>query len=793
MPSRPNRLRSTRTSARTNQVAYNLLEERTVLATFVGLDVASGNVDVRLSTNADQAIFDVNGSGNVTLNGSDDLDNSIAGTQSLALADLRNITVVNSHNGVDGLLFRQQTTFNGDFSNANGADLQSISVSGQKFVTFNGTYELAGDLAININSGDVGGLVSDGTTGTVIVNGATNLTLVDNSFAFDNGTSDLVGSVSASSNQDISLSDINGVSLSNISTGGDLTVTAVGSLSDVAGSTIEVGGDGDLSAASILLGDDAGDTVNFRRIMATSAGAVEINEDSSVILLDVTADSLTVRSTGGIFDGRTTEISVANTARFEAVGFLRIGENGTDTFNAGSLSFTSTGHAHIWENSGTSLTGTNSAVSVNLFSEGDIVDGDTSTLNATGIVGLQSGGDIVLGDTGTDAFNAESLYFFANGDFDVDENSDMHIIGTRNQANRMIVSASGTITDDANASISVNLLADFTATSVSIGEQATDSFNAGSITFDTSSQFTLAEDSDTNIVGFNTANGLNVSSTGNITNVFTSGGGSGTTLVVATTAVFSGVDITIGDQNDDAFNFGSLTFNATGDASIAEDSDTVITGTSTAGALILDSTGFISDATSAQTTVTGRATLVAGSTINLGDTGTDLFNAGQLELTTTSSVAITEDSASHFAGTTRVGSLTLASAGNVTDAPTADVGVTGNFNVSGALINLGTEATDNLTMASLTFDSTANTNIVTNADVVLTGNSSSDNLLLLESSGNITDDTLARTEIANGAFFTGVDVIIGELATDCFDILNGDASDVSVTATGTENVQLGGC
>ena len=70
---------------------------------------------------------------------------------------------------------------------------------------------------------------------------------------------------------------------------------------------------------------------------------------------------------------------------------------------------------------------------------------------------------------------------------------------------------------------------------------------------------------------------------------------SGTSLAVDGNATFSGSSITLGDNADDVTDFGSLTFRATGDVKISEDSDTVLVGTSIASTVSIASAGAVVD------------------------------------------------------------------------------------------------------------------------------------------------------------------------------------------------------
>ena len=66
--------------------------------------------------------------------------------------------------------------------------------------------------------------------------------------------------------------------------------------------------------------------------------------------------------------------------------------------------------------------------------------------------------------------------------------------------------------------------------------------------FNTNGQFRIFEDSSLNIVGRNNASNADIHSTGDITNVFTSIVGQGTTINIATVAAFEGSNILLGNQ-----------------------------------------------------------------------------------------------------------------------------------------------------------------------------------------------------------------------------------------------------
>ena len=178
----------------------------------------------------------------------------------------------------------------------------------------------------------------------------------------------------------------------------------------------------------------------------------------------------------------------------------------------------------------------------------------------------------------------------------------------------------------------------------------------------------------------------------------------------------------------------------------------------------------------------------------IGESTDDTFNAASVTLNSTGNVDVTEDSGLNLAGVSSAANLRLVAAGNLTDSLTAETRVAGLLDVTGGLVNIGSEDTDILEMGTLRFtSSTANTFITADSDINLVGSSSAADRLLLTTTGDIRDNATAEVLAQNQAVFQGVDVIIGELATDCFDIINGGTANLFVLASGVDNVNVGGC
>ncbi len=766
-------LKKTRTSrskikrSRKSGVNYGTLEDRRVLATTAAF--ASGILTVTLSEANDTAIINV-ANENVTVNGSSQvLGGNNAGT--LSANAVRQITVV-GESGVAG----QSLVLNGNFTDAAGRDLDNVLVSNVNQVSVLGGYDV--DQSFNVTLDGSGGSIGDGSAGgggRLVVGGTTTINAGNNSIRLDNATNDFFrfnGTTTGSSNNDIVLGDANAIVFTGIQSAGDLNVTANGSISDVDGADIVVARDGRFSGTNIALGSD-NQTTNFFRTSFDATGTVDLQEDSNIILLTTNAQSLRLSTPGAIFDGRTTTITVNGLAELEANNRIRLGDSGTDTFNAGSVTFASNGHVSISERSDTNVVGENRASSWTSRSIGNITNGINTSIDVTRQTGLAAD-NVFLGNQVGDNFETGQLFFFATNRFELQADSNLIIIERKNEAGILDLRSTGTITDDNRAYTNIRGLAQFTASAVNIGNSRDDQFNAGSIQFDTDTTFRLNEDSSTNLVNASEA-GLGTSiinSTGDITN------SASATVNVEGSMGFLGNNILLGNQANDDFRFGVLTFNtateADGLVNITEDDSTLIAGQNTATVARIQSAGAIRDGQTSTINVFGNTSFTAlnDDPIIIGDrgdifangvdTGRDFdarFNSGSLTVNSGGDVFIEEDTAVLLTGNSRANNLTITAglgAFNVLDSLDARTNVAGTLDVTGNLINLGTGVengtgieTDRLVLAGLTYNSNGNTNISADSGFELRGDSRSDGFLILDSDGQIRaglDATFAATD-----------------------------------------------
>ncbi|WP_417746389.1 tail fiber protein [Rosistilla oblonga] len=122
--------------------------------------------------------------------------------------------------------------------------------------------------------------------------------------------------LSVTNSSSLSVNDVDGITLGDLSLSGNLAVTADGDITDADGSITIVGGNASFTGRNITLGDDAGDSTNFGSLSFAATGAVGISEDSDMHLIGAnSADDLSLSSTGRIINNSsslTADVEVTN-------------------------------------------------------------------------------------------------------------------------------------------------------------------------------------------------------------------------------------------------------------------------------------------------------------------------------------------------------------------------------------------------------------------------------------------------------------------------------------------------
>jgi hypothetical protein len=569
-----------------------------------------------------------------------------------------------------------------------------------------------GDLEIDrlVARGDLNlystGEISQTSNGLRVV-GEANF-FAENSIRLNQLSNNFQGPVSADGDV-ILLSDANNIELGTIQTPKTARVIAGGFITSASDAVIKAA-TGDFRAAEIRLGLGQSDTVQLTQIKLESSGRSEVHQNGNIGIGFVSASSLELVATGALRDVAASQISVTHNAKFVAGGVVNLGDTATDSVSIGSVVIQAGTNFLYHENGDVNFIGNSRSRFMSVTAEGDITDGNSSSITVTGRAVL-NGESITIGDTNTDQFNAISLSVNAVTDAEVRENSTTLLTGNSEVGGDLTLISEGSLLDSISSFAAVQGHLHLEGTNMLLGDRLTAHLSTRTVSFDVAGNATLQFDSQLVFAGTSRAVNANLFSTTRI------GNSNNAKVTIDNLLKLEAPRIVTGQASGDSIRTARLTFNTPGAADMAFDRAVIVAGDNQSNSLRLISTNMISDANTSSIQVNKHARFI-GTRIDLGDKATDQFNAGSLSFVTDGIVTIQEDSDSILAAQSRVRTLTMTSTGDIRDTATAE------------------------------------------------------------------------TIITNSADFNGIDLIIGELNDDCFDILAGIGG-LTTNGTGNVNVKLG--
>ncbi|MCP3695905.1 MAG: hypothetical protein GY917_27140, partial [Planctomycetaceae bacterium] len=241
-------------------------------------------------------------------------------------------------------------------------------------------------------------------------------------------------------------------------------------------------------------------------------------------------------------------ITVSSLALNANTDLIIDGEAGSDTINlnvSGGLSVT--------DDLTLSAETIDQSALVNVLGDATLDAGATGTIDLS-IFNNNFQGDVTITNADTaDIDDIDGITFAGvttQGNLGVDTDGPVDFSGTITIGGSLGVDAAGDVTDAATAILNVTNKASFNGANISLGDTGTDTFNAGTLSFDTPGAAVIREDSGTNIVDSNTANSLDLDSTGDITDA------TATSVTITGLADVAGTSIALGGGT---FNVGTLT------------------------------------------------------------------------------------------------------------------------------------------------------------------------------------------------------------------------------------------
>ncbi|MCX7423662.1 MAG: hypothetical protein NT013_29570 [Planctomycetia bacterium] len=695
---------------------------------------ANGDATIMSSTGIDFAAGSVEGNLTATTSSGDITDSGV-----LIVGHNAQFTTDRINDGIDLNLLQLTGTLALNTSGSNG-DASVVNATGIDFAATN----VGGMLTATATTGNI----TDSSS--VIVGGYASFITSQANHEIDLSLLQLRGTLALNTvgaNGNATVINATDVDFAATNVEGNLSVTAsAGNITDIA--ALNVGGNAHFSTnAGGNITIAAPSSVNFGTLTFVSTGTVSIVEDSTTVLSGFsTAQSLSLSSTDAITNDGTSNVSIDNNATFNGTN-ITLGNQIGNSLNFGTLTFVSTGAVSITEESDIVLSGVSSAASLSLNSSGTITNDGTAGVSIASNASFSS-----VSITLDDVFQFGSLTFSSEGAVVIYE-ADASVLSGISTASSLNLVSGDSITNDGSANVSIDNNATFDGTKITLGDQVGNTMNFGTLTFVSTGAVSIAEDSGTVLSGTSAAFSLNLSSGDLITN------DGSANISIDNNAMFSASLTTLGDQVGDILNFGTLTFVSAGDVNIAEDSTTVLRGTSTASSLNLHSDA-ISDDGTANVAIDGNASF-HGTNVTLSD----IYEFGSLTFTSDGEVSIKEADATVLSGASNALSLNLSGSDMITNDGTAHIAINGNATFDGASITLGDQAGDSMNFGTLTLVSTGDVRVIQDSDIVLSGSNTVFNLNLT-SIDTITNDGSANVTIIDNATFQGTSITLGDQSGD---------------------------
>jgi filamentous hemagglutinin family protein len=322
----------------------------------------------------------------------------------------------------------------GDMINTAGADV-TIEGAGLVRVSVSAvgvTLDSSADLGIekiiaSTATISAGGAITDGDHATIAVSGQGVLHASGAITLGDEATDSVhFGSIDATAGAAVAISEDSDLVIDRL-TAASASLTSSGNITDSDNAEIVVSGQGVLYASgAITLGDEATDSVHFGSIDATAGTAVEISEDSDLVVDRLSAATISLTSSGSITDSDNAVISVSGQGVLHASGAITLGDEATDSVHFGSIDATAGAAVAISEDSDLVIDRL-TAASAALSSSGNITDSATAVIAVTGQGALNAIGSITLGDEATDSVHFGSIDATAGTSVSITEDSDMFV------------------------------------------------------------------------------------------------------------------------------------------------------------------------------------------------------------------------------------------------------------------------------------------------------------------------------------------------------------------------------
>ena len=767
--------------------------------TGVGVTQTAGTISIAGTTTVN------GGAGVITLNsGTNDFTGAVnltnTGANAVEVTDTNAIVLgtVNTANNltVNAVGITQNgggVTVTGTSSFNGGAGVITLSTAGNDFTgavsltnTGANAVEVTDTNAILLGTVNVGtGTLTINATGTITQSGATTISQAAGAGAasFTAGANvitltnanDFTGAVGLSSTgANVSVNDINDITLSTPVLGANTGITAIagGVLTLPAGAISTGTGNIDLQSN--------GGVLAISGPVSTTSGTINLQSSAAMTI----ADNITTTLAGGNLT--ITGVGVTQTAgTISIAGTTTVnGGAGVITLNSGTNDFTGAVNLSNTGANAVEVTDTNAIVL------GTVNTANNLTVNAVGIT--QNGGGVTV--TGTSSFNGGAgviTLSTAGNDFtgavsltntgaNAVEVTDTNaiVLGTVNTANNLTVNAVGITQNGGGVTVTGTSSFNGGAGVITLSTAGNDFTGAVSLT-NTGANAVQVTDTNAIVLGtVNTANNLTVNAVG----ITQNGGG----VTVTGTSSFNGGAgvITLSTAGNDFTGAVSLT-NTGANAVEVTDTNAIVLGTvNTANNLTVNAVGITQNG--GGVTVTGTSSFNGGAgVITLSTAGNDFTGAVSLTNTGANAVEVTDTNAIVLGTVNTANNLTVNAVGITQNGGGVTVTGTSSFNGGAGVITLSTAGNDFTGAVSLT-NTGANAVEVTDTNAIVLGTVNTANNLTVNAVG-ITQNGGGVTVTGTSSFNGGAGVITlstaGNDFTGAVNLTNTGANAVEVTDT----------
>ncbi|QEG23440.1 hypothetical protein [Mariniblastus fucicola] len=518
---------------------------------------------------------------------------------------------------------------------------------------------------------------------------------------------------------------------------------------------------------------------NFVGAMSATGQNVVLSDATHIRLDAVKAGTSVVIDAGGYTTNTANAIVLGLRGDFFA-DEIRLGNRTGDDVRFNVTTLDSQSRTEYYSDQSIRLLNLSAASSL-VASTVSIFDSATATIDAEFNAKFTAPRSISLGDTNTDSVTTGQVTLQSDGYVGFAEDGDARFVGN-SIGQFLFVSADGALTDTDAATINARNGLRIEAASVRLGDAESNKFKASATTLQIRGDAFLRQLTNVLMTGNSVIDGdLTLASEAQVLDTFSS------FLTVPGHMHVEGNRIYIGDSLTSHLSAKSFSFDSNTSATVLFSGMSNFGGSSQANDAFVFTNGALGSLDSASLNVSGRTKLQATS-IQIGKKVQDDFRSTQIEFVSRGRADMEFDRGVVIAGTNEATSLRIATPFFITDADYSILEVQGHSRFIGTSIAIGEKSTDLFETGSLSFAATGSVTFHEDNNMRLYGTSSA-NRLNLKSPGSITDDQNSEVVIAESATLRGVDLIIGELATDCFDIAAGPSG---LATFGTNvNVTLG--